>query len=112
MSFAWSEEQQFANVSVAGIPAAGLEMRIVDSDDFTRALPKDGSCPSGYNTSGNYCNPGSSARYAVTKDGSCPSGYNTSGNYCVAGRYARLAVPKSGSCPSGFSTSGSYCLKQ
>jgi fatty-acyl-CoA synthase len=40
---AWSEEQQFANVSVAGIPAAGLEMRIVDSDDFTHALPTDGN---------------------------------------------------------------------
>ena len=48
------------------------------------ALPKVGSCPSGYSTSGDYCKPGSSARYAVVKTGSCPSGYSTSGDYCLA----------------------------
>jgi len=73
-------------------------------------MPKQGSCPSGYSQSGNYCTPGSSARYAVAKAGSCPSGYSQSGNYCLAGSNARLAVPKVGSCPSGFSQSGDYCL--
>lgn len=76
-----------------------------------QALPKNGSCPSGYSTSGNYCNPGSNARFAIQKTGSCPSGYSTSGNYCLAGSNARYAIPKSGSCPSGHSTSGKYCLK-
>lgn len=73
-------------------------------------LPKQGSCPSGYSQSGNYCNPGASARYAVLKEGSCPSGYSQSGNYCLAGSNAKLAIPKRGSCPSGYSQSGDYCL--
>ena len=46
---------------------------------------KNGSCPSGYNSSGNYCVPGSSAHPVIEKNGSCPSGYNSSGNYCVMG---------------------------
>ena len=74
-------------------------------------LVKQGSCPSGYSQSGNYCNPSSNARFAVLKVGSCPSGYSQSGNYCLAsGANSRLAVPKVGSCPSGFSQSGDYCL--
>lgn len=71
---------------------------------------KDGSCPSGYSQSGNYCMPGSNARFAIAKSGSCPSGYSQSGNYCLAGSNAKLAIPKSGSCPSGFHQSGNYCL--
>ena len=74
------------------------------------ALPKTGSCPSGYSTSGNYCAPGSGARFALPKVGSCPSGYSTSGDYCLASPGARHAMPKTGSCPSGYSTSGDYCL--
>lgn len=74
-------------------------------------IAKNGSCPSGYTTSGNYCKPGSSARYAVPKNGSCPSGYNTSGNYCVASSdSSKTAIPKSGTCPSGCTTSNNYCL--
>jgi hypothetical protein len=74
-------------------------------------LTRDGSCPSGYNTSGNYCVPGSSAKFAIAKNGSCPSGYNTSGNYCVASSdRSKTAIHRSGSCPSGFNTSGNYCL--
>jgi hypothetical protein len=73
-------------------------------------VPKVGSCPSGYSTSGNYCKPSGGARFALPKVGSCPSGYSTSGDYCLAGSNARHAIPKSGSCPSGYSTSGDYCL--
>ncbi len=74
-------------------------------------LAKKGSCPSGYSTSGQYCSPGSNARFAVPKMGSCPSGYHTSGDYCLASSASsKLAVPKVGSCPSGFHTSGDYCL--
>ena len=77
-----------------------------------QAVPKTGSCPSGYRTSGSYCVPNSSnAAPAVAKTGSCPSGYRTSGDYCVGNSAdAPHAVPKTGSCPSGYRTSGSYCV--
>ena len=52
--------------------------------DAQTPLPKQGSCPSGYHTSGNYCTPSSAqARPALPKVGSCPSGYHTSGDYCL-----------------------------
>lgn len=93
--------------------ASCLSMVVSVASSFAlqpQPMLKQGSCPSGYSQSGNYCTPGSSARYALPKVGSCPSGYSQSGNYCLAGSNARLAVPKSGSCPSGFSQSGDYCL--
>jgi hypothetical protein len=49
------------------------------------ALPKVGSCPSGYLTSGAYCLAGNNAKHAIRKSGSCPSGYMTSGRYCLNG---------------------------
>lgn len=72
---------------------------------------KNGPCPSGYNSSGNYCVPGSNARPVIEKNGSCPSGYNSSGNYCVMGSSGHPAIHKSGSCPSGYNSSGNYCFK-
>ena len=48
------------------------------------AVPKDGPCPPGYYTSGNYCAPRSNATHAMFKNGPCPSGYFTSGKYCVS----------------------------
>jgi len=72
-------------------------------------LAKDGACPSGYSSSGNYCTPTASARFALPKDGACPSGYYSSGNYCLASSdSSRLAVPKLGPCPSGYYSSGNY----
>ena len=75
-----------------------------------KPLVKEGNCPSGYTSSGNYCKPGNGARFALPKHGSCPSGYTTSGSYCLAGNGARYAIPKAGNCPSGYITSGGYCL--
>lgn len=75
-----------------------------------KPLVKNGYCPSAYTTSGNYCQPGSGARYALPKHGNCPSGYKTSGNYCLAGNTARYAISKVGGCPSGYTTNGRYCL--
>ena len=76
-------------------------------------VAKQGSCPSGYHSSGNYCTPSSaSARFALPHVGSCPSGYHTSGAYCLASSgSAKGAIVKSGSCPSGYHTSGAYCLR-
>ena len=46
-------------------------------------LPKVGSCPVGYRTSGNYCIPIQNTKEVVVKMDSCPIGYRTSGNYCI-----------------------------
>jgi hypothetical protein len=52
-------------------------------------LPKVGSCPLGYYSSGSYCVPssGGNTKGAIEKSGrSCPLGYYSSGNYCVKSR--------------------------
>ena len=72
------------------------------------------SCPSNYSINGSYCNPNSSAMFAIEKIGSsCPSNYSINGSYCVAtSSSSKLAIPKVGSsCPSNFSINGDYCLQ-
>ena len=91
----------------AFIPVAAL----ADPAMLPTPLAKVGTCPSRYSTSGQYCMPGSNARFAIDKRGACPSGYATSGAYCLAGPSARQAMHKVGNCPSGWSTSGGYCLR-
>jgi hypothetical protein len=51
-------------------------------------LPKLGSCPLGFYSSGNYCvSSPSNNREAIQKTGnSCPLGYYGSGSYCVKSR--------------------------
>ena len=52
-------------------------------------LPKVGSCPLGYYSSGSYCVPADRGtnREAIQKSGStCPLGWYTSGSYCVRTR--------------------------
>ena len=76
---------------------------------------RGGSCPSGYNQSGNYCVPSSSSSGQALHrvGGSCPTGFNQSGDYCVGSSSAKHAMVRSGgSCPSGYAQSGSYCVKQ
>lgn len=75
-------------------------------------LLRSGSCPSGYYSSGKYCVPGSSARFAIDRNGACPSGYYSSGNYCVASSdNSGAAIHRSGSCPGGYYASGKYCVE-
>lgn len=78
------------------------------------ALPREGTCPAEFFSSGKYCVPiKDDAKPAMPRGGQCPSGYYSSGNYCVAmKRDAPVAVPKDGSCPSGYYASGSYCVNQ
>ena len=97
-----------ATLFIAGAFTDGLAAEAVPAQPVIR----DGSCPSGYSSSGNYCVPGSSARYALPRSGSsCPSGYFSSGNYCVAAsKDSRLAIPRRGSCPSGYFSSGDFCV--
>ncbi len=84
---------------------------MANASPMPQPIVKQGSCPSGYYSSSNYCVPTSNARFAIVKNGSCPSGYYSSSNYCVASSdSSRLAVPKVGSCPSGFYSSGQYCV--
>jgi len=52
-------------------------------------LPKVGSCPLGYTSSGSYCVPssGGNTRGAIEKIGkSCPLGWFSSGSYCIKSR--------------------------
>jgi hypothetical protein len=79
-------------------------------------LPKVGSCPLGYYSSGSYCVPSRSGntRGALEKNGSsCPLGFYTSGSYCVSSpSNNRQAIPKQGSsCPLGWFSSGGYCVQ-
>lgn len=52
-------------------------------DAQAEVLPKVGSCPVGYRTSGAYCIPIENTKEVVVKIKSCPVGYRTSGNYCI-----------------------------
>jgi hypothetical protein len=95
------------------LTALGLAIASLSAQASPAAQPvlRNGSCPSGYYASGNYCVPGNSARHALSRSGSCPSGYYASGDYCVASsERSGLAIPRSGSCPSGFYASGDYCV--
>jgi hypothetical protein len=79
-------------------------------------LPKVGSCPLGYYSSGSYCVPSRSGntRGAIEKaGGSCPLGFYSSGGYCLSSpSNNRQAIPKQGSsCPLGWFSSGSYCVQ-
>lgn len=55
-----------------------------DSDPVPVALPKIGTCPFGYISNFDTCDPGPGARYAIVKTGAmCPVGYRPDWQYCV-----------------------------
>ena len=91
------------------LPSAGLAQQPV------QPLPKVGSCPLGYYSSGSYCVPSGSgnSRGAIEKSGSCPLGFYSSGNYCVSSpSNEREAIQKTGKgCPLGWYSFGGYCVK-
>ena len=95
--------------------APALAAGILVAQQPVQPLPKVGSCPLGYYSSGGYCVPssGGNSRGAIEKSGSCPLGFYSSGNYCVSSPSSnREAIQKTGnSCPLGYYGSGSYCVK-
>ena len=95
--------------------APALAAGILVAQQPVQPLPKVGSCPLGYYSSGSYCVPssGGNTRGAIEKSGGCPLGFYSSGNYCVSSPSSnREAIQKTGnSCPLGYYGSGSYCVK-
>jgi hypothetical protein len=104
---------RIVRAKVAVLPLAFSSL-IVSPAALAQAVPKVGTCPSGYRSSGGACIPSSrerGAHPALAKIGTCPSGYHTSGDYCLASSdRAKHAILKTGTCPSGYSSSGAYCL--
>ena len=87
-----------------------------DAQQPVQPLPKVGSCPLGYYSSGSYCVPsrsGNTSGALEKSGGSCPLGFYSSGSYCVSSpSNNRQAIPKQGSsCPLGWFSSGSYCVQ-
>ena len=69
--------------------APALAAGILVAQQPVQPLPKVGSCPLGYYSSGSYCVPSSvgNTRGAIEKSGkSCPLGWTSSGNYCQKSR--------------------------
>jgi hypothetical protein len=102
------------SIGTSTVALLALSSLVISPAALAQAVPKVGTCPSGYHTSGGACIPSSQqrpSRPALPKTGTCPSGYHTSGDYCLAsGDRAKHAIPKTGTCPSGYHTSGAYCL--
>lgn len=101
----------FGVSGLLGLPVLSGMLSTAMAAPPPQPLIRDGSCPSGYYASGNYCVPGSNARFSIERNGSCPSGYYASGKYCVASsNNSKTVIHRSGSCPSGYYASGKYCV--
>ncbi len=71
-------------VALAGVALLMTTPPLALADDDQQPIPKVGSCPVGYRTSGDYCIPlESTDKEVIIKLESCPPGYRTSGNYCI-----------------------------
>jgi hypothetical protein len=108
--------QLLAAMLLSASPAVAAFGTTALAQQPVRPLPKVGSCPLGYYSSGGYCVPssGGNTRGAIEKvGGSCPLGFYSSGNYCLSSSgNDREAIQKTGKgCPLGWFSSGSYCIK-
>lgn len=71
-------------LSSAGVALLLLTVPLALAEEDQQPIPKVGSCPVGYRTSGDYCIPlRSTDEEVIIKLESCPPGYRTSGNYCI-----------------------------
>ena len=95
--------------------AAALTAGTALAQQPVQPLPKVGSCPLGYYSSGGYCVPssGGNSRGAIEREAGCPLGFYSSGSYCVSSpSNYREAIQKTGNgCPLGWYSSGGYCVK-
>lgn len=103
-------------LSLTAAVMMGARLEPAQAQQPVRPLPKSGSCPIGYFSSGSYCVPSNSGntRGAIEKSGnSCPIGFYSSGHYCVSSpNNNREAIQKQGSsCPMGWFSSGRYCVQ-
>lgn len=75
-------------------------------------VPKNGTCPDGFQGSGSFCVPLHAGNRAIPKTGTCPEGWHSSGSSCVAYPDAKDAVPRApgSTCPSGWHSSGGSCV--
>lgn len=103
-------------ILLLSLPIALGTISLVRAGQPVRPLPRLGSCPLGYYSSGDYCVPSrfSQTRGAIEKVGSsCPIGFHSSGNYCLSSSgNDREAIQKLGNnCPLGWYSSGAYCVR-
>jgi hypothetical protein len=96
--------------------APALAAGILVAQQPVQPLPKVGSCPLGYYSSGGYCVPssGGNSRGAIEKSGSCPLGFYSSGNYCLSSpSNNRQVIEKNGrSCPLAWTSLVNYCAQR
>jgi len=115
MTYSSSSREAVLGILLAFGHAAALSSSVL-AQQPVQPLPKVGSCPLGYYSSGSYCVPSRSGntRGALEKTGSsCPLGFYSSGSYCLSSpSNNRQAIPKQGGgCPLGWFSSGSYCVQ-
>lgn len=77
------EEEQFQNVTVAGIPLCGVEVKLVEAADFSKELPQDGKAQGELLVRG----PTVTARYyksdnVTTRSRFVPGGWLATGDIC------------------------------
>ncbi len=97
-------------IAIAGAMAIATTPSVSFAQSSSTSVPKDGSCPSGFKSSGSNC-VSTGGKPAITKVGSCPSTFKSSGNYCVGTSSSSYAEVRSGSCSSGLKTAGKDCIK-